>query len=300
MSEKLLEDLLAPRFPGLLAEIRDRIMAGERDVAPSTGETGAGFLWEHTVQVAHIAARLAVAESLDPLLPVLAALFHDTGKFAGGVYHGEVVAEEEYAVRLVRRLMPRRGLTAEETETVALSLRALYCEDTAAGPLTGILHDADFLSKSGCLGVAAFFTKAALRQLPLRESLSRWLSKELTYARAAVQTLHTAAGRRLAAETAPRTEAFFRDLLAELRQWGIADFQLESRRVDHGDPAAEIVLVLPARCPTCQAAVEARLTTEEGLKCRKLLARVVCGADHELYDMSFCLPEIGPWGPLAP
>ncbi|MBN2431592.1 MAG: HD domain-containing protein [Acidobacteria bacterium] len=302
MSENRLKDILEPRFPGLLQEMKDRITAGERQYNAAAGQPGSGFLWEHTVQVAHIAARLAAAEQMAPLLPVLGALFHDTGKFVGGTYHAELVAEEEHAVRLVRRLMPPRGLTAVETETVALSLRALYCEDRTEGPLTGIIHDADFLSKCGCLGVAAFFTKAALRQMPLREALSRWLSKEFTYARAAARILRTAAGRKMAAEKAGRTEQFFRDLLAELHQWGIAEFTVETRPLaDAGwvpsprvHPATEIVLVLPARCPTCGEAVSALLETEQGVKCQKLVARIGCDVDHDGYEMTFCLPEIAP------
>jgi hypothetical protein len=300
MGEAVLRNILEPRFPDLLDEMRQLVSESEREFNAAAGRPGSGFLWEHTVLVAVIAARLAEAAGDELLLPVVAALFHDTGKFQDGVYHDKEIAEEEFAVRLVRRMMPRRGMTAVETETVALSLRALYCEDQRQGPLTDLLHDADFLSKFGCLGVAAFFTKAALRQLPMREAVTRWLSKELTYARAAERTLRTSAGRAQAAAKSLRAEDFFGNLLAEMRQLGMARFKLETRRVAEiagmdGPPLhpdTEIVLVLPEACEVCGAAPDVQLSLEEGIKCRKLVARVGCAAGHDIHEMVFCLPEI--------
>jgi len=80
--------VIETRFPGLVDSIRDTIQESEIEYEGS--DNGAeSFLWEHTLHVASIADRLAIAEGIDPLIPVIAALFHDAGKFIEGEYHSD-------------------------------------------------------------------------------------------------------------------------------------------------------------------------------------------------------------------
>ena len=85
--------VIKSRFPGLIDKVREIIQDSEK-AYEGRNSRSASFLWEHTIHVASIADRLAQSENLDPLIPVVAALFHDAGKFSGGQYHSEGTVEE--------------------------------------------------------------------------------------------------------------------------------------------------------------------------------------------------------------
>ena len=94
---------------------------------------------------------------------MIAALFHDAGKFSGGKYHSDETIEEEESARIAERILRRFGMNAASIRKVLAGLRALYNEKSRGNAVAAILHDADFLSKFGALGIAGFFTKSALR-----------------------------------------------------------------------------------------------------------------------------------------
>jgi hypothetical protein len=95
--------------PGLVERIRRTIEDAEKKFSGKKDGRG-GFLWEHSVLVAAQSFRLAKTEKESADLAALTALFHDSGKFAGGRYHADDKPEEEEAARLARELLEEAGL----------------------------------------------------------------------------------------------------------------------------------------------------------------------------------------------
>ena len=95
-----LEHLISPTYPNLIERIRQLIEDSERRFsqdADSNEKAFDSFLWEHTLHVASFARKIALAEGIDALDAVIAALFHDSGKFLEGHYHANDTPEEESA-----------------------------------------------------------------------------------------------------------------------------------------------------------------------------------------------------------
>jgi HD superfamily phosphodiesterase len=293
---KGLTALLAVRYPGLIEKVRARIVESERRFAGNAPETDGSFLWEHTVHVAALAAKLAAAEKLDPGPAAVIALFHDAGKFIEGGYHESDRPEEEDAALVADALLRELRVKAAERKAILSALRALYNEKAGADRLADTVHDADFLSKSGHLGVAAFFTKATLRGQTLRTAVMNSLSKELTYAAALPRNVRTRAARAVAETKAADALRFYEALLRELREVHDIDFNVRIIRIpDPRRPGLEfeVRLVLPRRCETCGGAWRTELALVRGLKCETVEARVFCSRGDAAHEISFCLPELG-------
>ncbi len=282
------------RFPGLMEKVREIIQASENALEGGDGSLES-FLWEHTLHVTSIACRLAQEETIDPHIPTVAALFHDIGKFTGGRYHPDEMIEEEESARIAARLLPQFGMPKGETRRVLAGLRALYNERARRNPVAAVLHDADFLSKFGALGVASFFTKSTLRRRPLRASIFGYLSKELTYAACLPLNMRTEAGRRLAAQKSGDSLRFYRSLLEEMREAHIADLRIRKIRIRHPNRrnrSLEILYVLPPACPRCGGRWTMQWDTGKDIKCTKLTIEWNCRDCEEKLETSFCLPEI--------
>lgn len=282
------------RFPGLMEKVRTIIQDSENELEGGDGSSES-FLWEHTMHVTAIAYRLALDEGLDPYVPIVAALFHDIGKFTGGRYHRDEIIEEEESAQIAERLLPEFGMKKSEIRKVLSGLRALYNEKIRKNSVAAIMHDADFLSKFGALGVASFFTKSTLRKRPLRASIFGYLSKELTYAACLPLNMHTAAGRKLAAKKSTDSLKFFRSLLAELREGHIADLRIRKTQIPHPkyrDRPLEIRYVLSPSCPECGGKWDMAWGTEKDIKCTKLSIEWNCRHCTERIETSFCVPEI--------
>ena len=267
--------VIEERFPGLIAKVRQEIENSEKTYEIQNGKDGAAesHLWEHTTHVASLAFRLARAENRPPLIPTLAALFHDAGKFAGGCYQGENTIEEEESAETAKRILGEAGMKQSEITKVLTGVRALYNEKASRNSIAAIVHDADFLSKFGAMGIAAFFTKAALRGRTIEGAMLGYLSKELTYAACLPQNMRTAAGKKLAAQKARDTVGFFRKLLVELKESGIADLRIKRLRIS--DPRSrkkqlEILLAASPECLQCGGSWQSAWFTEDGVKCTKL------------------------------
>jgi HD superfamily phosphodiesterase len=287
-------NIVESRFPGLIDKVREFIQESESK-HEGRENSSESFLWEHTLHATLIAFQLAEAEGMDPLIPVVAALFHDAGKFAGGRYHSDEIAEEEESAKIARILLKQFGMKSTEIRKVISGLRALYNEKAKKNPVAAILHDADFLSKFGALGVAEFFIKSALRRRTLRSTVLGYLSKELTYASCLPLNMHTAAGRKLAAKKASDSLKFFRALLAELRDSRIANLRIRQIRVPHPatkGQALKVQLVVAPTCPQCGSNCTVTWTTDKGIKCRKLNVDWACIQCSQRLETSFCLPEI--------
>jgi uncharacterized protein len=281
--------------PGLVERIRRTIEDAEKRFSKKK-DGKPGFLWEHTVLVASQSFRLAAAEKENPDLAALVALFHDSGKFAGGRYHADDKPEEEEAARLARASLEEAGLKMADIGHVVRALRSLYQSGASRNRLADVVHDADFLSKFGYVGVANFFVKSTLRGRNLESSAMDYLSKELTYAAVLPANMRTAAARRLAVKKSADTLKFYKSYLAELKEAQGLDFRV--RVVDVPTTRgrgrrAKVTLVLPVACGACGGKWESDFRTEKGLKCEKLEASLRCPGCDERRSISFCLPEMG-------
>jgi len=281
--------------PGLVERIRRTVEDAEKKFSGKDDGLD-GFLWEHSILVAAQSYRLATAEKESADLAALTALFHDAGKFAGGRYHADDKPEEDEAARLARELLEEAGLKMSAIGHVVRALRSLYNPGARRNRLADIVHDADFLSKFGYLGVANFFVKSTLRGRNLETAVMDYLGKELTYAAVLPANMRTAAARRLAVRKSADTQRFYRAFLDELKDAHGMEFRI--RTVDVRRPAGRskrvrVSLAMPASCGACGGKLETDLRTEKGLKCEKLEASIRCGACGEKRTISFCLPEIG-------
>jgi HD superfamily phosphodiesterase len=282
------------RYPGLIEEVRRIIVDSERRYEGASGKTES-FLWEHSIHVASLAYQLAVAEDRDPLMPAIAALFHDAGKFDQGQYHQDQEPEEEKAVRIAEGVLRSHKMKPASVRQVVSGLRALYFENANKNAVARILHDADFLSKFGALGVAVFFIKSALRGKTLSSAVMGSLSKELTYAACLPLNMHTTAGRRLAARKAAGSMKFFSSLLDELREAGIANLHVRKLRIPGLDQKGKrlvVRIVSPMDCTQCGGEWNLDWAIEEGIKCRRLILESTCANCGNSAENSFCLPEV--------
>jgi len=286
---------LTARTPGLVERVRRTIEEAERGF---TGKREArdGFLWEHSVLVAAQSFRLAKAEKEDPDLAALVALFHDSGKFAGGRYHANDKPEEEESARLAREILEEAGFEMNGIGHVVRALRSLYNSGARRNRLADVVHDADFLAKFGYLGVANFFVKSALRGRNLESAVMDYLGKELTYAAVLPANMRTASAKKLAARKSADTLRFYRGFLAELKDAHGLVFRIQTLTVPRPGSRAKkaaVSLALPASCGSCGGKLATDLRTEKGMKCEKLEASLRCGSCGEKRSISFCLPELG-------
>jgi HD superfamily phosphodiesterase len=286
---------LAARTPGLVERVRRAVEESERGFTGKKEARG-GFLWEHSVLVAAQSFRLAKAEKEDPDLAALVALFHDSGKFAGGRYHADDKPEEEESARLARTILEEAGFEMAGIGHIVRALRSLYNSGARRNRLADIVHDADFLAKFGYLGVANFFVKSALRGRNLESAVMDFLGKELTYAAVLPANMRTAAARKLAAKKAADTLRFYRAYLAELKDAHGLVFRIQALAVprpgSRGKKAA-VSLALPAACAACGGKLQTDVRAEKGSKCERLEASLRCGSCGEKRSISFCLPELG-------
>jgi uncharacterized protein len=281
--------------PGLVERVRRVVEDAERKF---TGKKDArdGFLWEHSVLVAAQSYRLAKAEKEDPDLAALTALFHDSGKFAGGRYHADDKPEEEESARLARAILEETGFEMAGIGRIVRALRSLYNAGASRNRLADIVHDADFLAKFGYLGVANFFVKSALRGRNLESAVMDFLGKELTYAAVLPANMRTASARKLAARKSADTLRFYRAYLAELKEAHGLVFRIQTATVPRPGPRAKratVSLALPAACGACGGKLLTDIRTEKGKKCERLEASLRCASCGEKRSISFCLPELG-------
>lgn len=281
--------------PEIIPKIRDYIIQKEKEGAPGMKPDNDSFLWDHTVQVTSIAYNLSRDEEVDPLVPLLAALFHDAGKFSGAGYHQDDKPEEQNASAAAEDLLMQLKIPPFVIAEVIKALNALYMEKAEPELAADIVHDADFLAKFGYLGAAQFFIKAALRGRNLSNIILSSVSKELTYAAVLPENMRTPAGQKRAVSKKRNSRAYFRGLITELREAGVMDVHIRIiKQPCPQNPNRQMTLHLvePAACPQCGGRFEHLFTSESGLKCRKLNASISCTECDYSISLLFCLPEI--------
>jgi uncharacterized protein len=130
--------------------------------------------WLHTDRVRRNIRVLARAETVDPFLAELAALFHDVGRTQPG-------PEEEHGARsatMAAPIMTDLPLSSEEREAVLHAIR-WHNSTRADTPLLRLLRDADMLDGLGAMGILrAFMSKSHLLpydpESPFEEAKHRW------------------------------------------------------------------------------------------------------------------------------
>jgi len=276
---------------GFLQKVEKVIHKAEAQFNAEAPPFESNFLWDHSLRVSKIAFKIAVAEGVEPLIPVIAALFHDAGKFVLGQYHKDDLPEEEHSANIAKAILSGAGFSSEQVAEVMAAIEALYAEKMSCNHYCQIVHDADRLEKLGFLGVANFFTKMTLRGVNLTQSLLKYLSRELTYALAAPETMLTKTGKKLATQLGKKTRDFFIELLNELIEWDMGKFIIREVLPPKGN--FPVVLVFPQTCRKC---VEGRytvdLSTESGIKCEKLVVNYHCTHCADSFTIQFCLPLI--------
>lgn len=290
--KKIVQDAL----PDLLPALKKRIIQSERDYIREPKDQPDSFLWEHTLQVAAVARQISLAEKKDPLVPILAALFHDAGKFSAAGYHRNDIPEEIKAAEIAEDLLKKAGLKESQLNEIVKGLKSLYNERAHRSKTADIVHDADFLVKSGCMGIAAFFTKETLRGNSLIHSLSQSLSKELTYAVALPENMRTRTGKILAKDKKERSLSFYTELIQELKDHEIARFEIRQVRLHcpwNPEKFLNIHLAVHEACPECGGDWTIDLDQSRGVKCEKLTAIIQCQNCRWNEKIAFCLPEIG-------
>jgi HD superfamily phosphodiesterase len=293
-------NILEARFPGLHARIEKMLVEAEAAYNRRAHQPPSDFLLDHTRRTAAIAYKISRMEGVDPFLPVVVALFHDSGKFYEGEYHKDETPEEEHAAVLAGKMLIEFGVGRSDIETVQEALRSMYCDEFPSIGCGRIVQDADQLDKLGALGVGAFFTKAALRGRSLVNALLQTASRELTYALAAPQSMYTETGKKLAQRQGAKTVAFFDELLDDLESWGIASFDRhtivleEDFRTRNGDclQRMEVTIVTPRACPDCETSLGLSHWRGRGVKCEELTARFACEGCGYARETSFCLPVL--------
>lgn len=290
--DESINTLLDLEFPGLFSEIKEIIEASENSFDSNMKDS---HLWEHTLNVASITLRLARKEKADVLPVVLAALFHDSGKFSEGTYHNDDVPEESESVKIAENTLQKFNVPGEEIMIIVEAINSLYMEGARHNKVTNIIHDADFLSKSGPLGIGEFFIKGAIRGDNLINRLINSASKELTYSDNMASNMKTSSGRSMAKKDKSFTKKFFSTLFADLKKKGITDLVISERKMvtKKCKKQIRIVTVSERSCGNCGNKPDFKTSFESGIKCEKLVLTLFCRVcDKELRKISFCLPEI--------
>jgi len=265
--------------------LRDHVRREEGEA--DQGQRTADSLWDHLSRTAAIAERLGRAEGLDPATCRLAALFHDAGKFHRGQRHGDSVPEEQRSVEVFVRFAKTHGIPESRVAEIGEAILQLYRCDPEPTPLAKVLFDADNLEKLGYLGVANFFLKRGLRGRGISPEFMVQFTVELTYARHAVGCMQTESGRDWARRRAPQTQSFFRSLLDQLREDGLADLVIAELDFD----GLKIDAVVPASC-NCSQKLVPEIWQDEGIKCRKIHLVHACSDCGERYEVRFCRPRL--------
>jgi hypothetical protein len=234
-----------------------------------------------------IAERLGRDEGLDPATCRLAALFHDAGKFHRGQRHSDSRPEEEHSVEVLVQLAQPHGIPSSLVEEISEAILQLYRCDPDPTPLARVLFDADNLDKLGYLGVANFFVKRGLRGRGISPEFMVQFTVELTYARHAVACMQSTSGKGWARRTAPQTQHFFRALLDQLREDGLADLVINELDFD----GLLIDAVVPRAC-SCRRPLVPEIRQDEGIKCQKIHLVHACQDCGERYEVRFCRPRL--------
>lgn len=284
-----LNDMLENKIPLFLDQAMKIIQESEKSFNDDAPRFTTNFLWDHSFRVGKIAYKLALKEGIDPLVPTIAAILHDAGKFVLGKYHDDDISEEEHSSSVAQKLLVNSGLSKNNIVAVKTAIYALYNEKLECNINCKIVHDADRLEKLGPLGIANFFTKMTLRGANLSSSILKNLSRELTYTAAAPNTMLTKTGKELARTRSQKALLYFDELLEEFTYYDFGRFQVKEFEIEVDQ---KVTLVIPEKCHKCNGEYSVQLSKEMGIKCEKVIVNYSCNKCEQKYKTEFCLPLI--------
>jgi uncharacterized protein len=129
--------------------------------------------WPHVKRVQRLSMQLLKSMKVaDSDVVEAAALLHDVGKYVekdnNGVDHGKVSAE------MAEKFLNSVKFDMEKAKAVCHAIRVHTHGEEPCSVEAKILHDADFLDKTGTVGVATLFIKACLTNATIEESAEFW------------------------------------------------------------------------------------------------------------------------------
>lgn len=284
-----LDVMLESEIPLFLDQAMEIIQESEKAFNEDTPIFTTNFLWDHSFRVGKIAYKIALNEGINPLVPTIAAILHDAGKFVLGKYHDDDVTEEEHSSSIAQKLLANSGLSKSNIEAVKTAIYALYNEKLVCNINCKIVHDADRLEKLGPLGIANFFTKMTLRGANLSSSILKNLSRELTYTASAPNTMLTKTGKELARTRSQKALLYFDELLEEFAYYDLGRFQVKEFEINANQ---KVTLVIPEKCHKCNGEYSVQLSKDMGIKCEKVIVNYSCNKCEQKYKTEFCLPLI--------
>jgi len=130
--------------------------------------------WPHVKRVVRLCMQIAEIEKdhVDSEVLEVAALLHDVAKHlekGGNAFdHGKTSAE------MAKNFLNSIGFSRGKVELVRHAIRVHTHGEEPHSIEAKILHDADFLDKMGCVGIATVFIKACLTNTTIEETLEFW------------------------------------------------------------------------------------------------------------------------------
>ncbi len=285
----------APGGDGVIDPIVVRQLCTQLEERLQRDEAALGYpkpprtLYAHSVRVARRARRMAEQMGgVAPEMAFLAGVLHDAGKLRDGLYHQGDRPEEEISAEVAEELLVAARVEPWDVRAeIADAVRRMQQEDPPPSVLAQITWDADALDKLGPCGVAAFFLKSGLRGRGLDERLLERTSVELTYARAAPDTMWTDAGEHEAVPAAAYTDRYFRDLIDALVTSGGWDVAIELLQYQD----MEIFSVGAPRCG-CGGRRVSEVHSVGGVICTKLVLTRRCEQCGDERTVRFCSPRV--------
>ena len=131
-----------------------------------------------------------------------------------------------------------------------------------------------------------------------RKNLMDWLlataSKEITYAYHLQSNMRTGYGKILADKNSKFTMDFFENIFDDLRNKGIADFEIVREKFYSEKLNRELLISISSlkRCTKCGEKIIMKSDINKGIKCEKLNLDFSCMKCTYKREVSFCLPEI--------
>ena len=216
-------------------------------------------------------------EGGDGRLAYIMGLLHDVGKIRA---RGLDLLDSEATVEVIEeKLSPY---------TDNLMLRRIIDGLTKGGSIEALaVHDADYLSKAGVLGVATFFSKWTAKGLTVDEAVIGKLSRELTILSNIERHLVTEYAKKLGRHLAKVALKSYRQLLKELKIQG-----LNLRLVRRKARGYSVVLVVPITCPSCNGEVKvSRGLISRGKACTEYSVTIKCKNCDWNMEESTCILE---------
>jgi len=196
--------------------------------------------WPHVERVLRLCMQISKVEKeqVDRDVLEVAALLHDVAKYLekenNALDHGDTGAD------MAEGFLDSIGFNEDKAESVCHAIRVHTHGEEPHSVEARILHDADLLDKTGCVGIASIFIKACLTNTTIEETAKFWRKRsKASYVARHIRWLkepqfYTETARNLARERNQIVHAFFKQLEEEIR---LKDFLRGSSQLRTGAPS---------------------------------------------------------------